>query len=218
MDSYEVKELTNRLQRVERRVFIMGAGWLLSVVMLVVLWVGTQHASSQVPAGPLKARSLAIVDQNDRTRLSLGITDQGNGHLWLYDAAGKSRIQIGLSTAGNAGAWFDDAAGKTRIHLGIDFARAPEIWFADEAGNERFHLGLADAEARSKFSTPSASSPQVWLFYDPSGPARLGFYGAGRERLGLGGNGRGDQGIWVFDASGKVVWSAPHGLFGGVKP
>ncbi len=217
MDGDEVKELTNRLQRVERRVFMMGASWLLSVVMLVVLWIGTQHASSQTSAGPLKVRNLAVVDQNDRTRVSIGTNDQGNGGFWLYDSAGKQRVHFGISTGGNAGAWFDDATGKTRIHLGVDFARAPEIWFADENGNERLHLGLADSEARSKF-TNQPNLPQLWLVYDPSGPARLGFYAAGRERVGLGGNARGDQGIWVFDASGKAVWSAPHGLFGGVKP
>ena len=195
MDRAEIHELTNRLQRVERRVFVMGAGWLLSVVLLVVFWIGTPHASSQTAAGPLKARSLSIVDEKDRSRLFLGISDQGNSGVWLYDANGK-----------------------TRLHLGVDFGRAPEIWFADENGNERLHFGLADAEARSKLGTPSASIPQAWLFFDPSGPARLGFYAAGREGIALGGSSRGDQGIWVFDAGGKVVWSAPHGLFGGVKP
>ena len=190
MDTDEVNELTDRLQRVERRVFIMGAGWLLSIVMLVVLWIGTQHASSQTPV--LKARSLTLVDQSDRTRLFFGISDQGNPGVWLYDENGK-----------------------TRIHLGIDFARAPEIVFSDENGNERLRLGLADAQARSMFvKNPS----QVWLAADPGGPPRLSFYSGTQERLGLGVNGRGDQGIWVFDASGKVIWSAPHGLFGGVRP
>lgn len=217
MDSHEVQELMNRLQRVERRVFIMGAGWLLSVVLLVVLWIGTPHASSQTTTAPMRVRSLAIVDQNDRIRLSLGTNDQGNGGFWLYDAAGKQRIHFGISTGGNAGAWFDDATGKTRIHLGVDFARAPEIWFADENGNERLHVGLADADARSKFPT-QANTPQLWLVYDPTGPARIGYYALGRERVALGGNARGDQGIWVFDPSGKLLWSAPHGLFGGPKP
>lgn len=195
MDRSEIHELTDRLQRVERRVFLMGAGWLLSVVLLIVLWIGAPHAWSQTAAGPLKARSLSIVDQNDRSRLFFGISDQGNSGVWLYDANGK-----------------------TRLHLGVDFGRAPEIWFADENGNERLHFGIADAEARSKFGTPTASIPQAWLFFDPSGPARLGFFAAGREGIALGGNVRGDQGIWLFDAGGKVVWSAPHGLFGGVKP
>jgi hypothetical protein len=217
MDRDEVTALTNRLQRVERRVFLMGAGWLLSIVMLVVLWTGTQHASSQTPVGSARVRSLTIVDQSDRQRLSLGVTDKGNGIFQLYDSNGKERVQLGISTGGNAGAWFYDAAEKTRIHLGVDFGKAPEIWFADENGNERLHLGVADAEARSQFSN-QANPPSIWLLYDPAGPARLGFYAAGRERVALGGNGRGDQGIWVFDPGGKAVWSAPHGLFGGVKP
>jgi hypothetical protein len=193
MDRDEIRALTDRLQRVERRVFVLGASWLLSVVLLMVLWIGTPHASSQTTA--LKARSLSIVDQNDRSRLFFGISDQGNSGVWLYDANGK-----------------------TRVHLGVDFGKAPEIWFADENGNERLHFGIADADARAKFGTPTASIPQAWFFYDPSGPARLGFYAGGREGLALGANVRGDQGIWVFDAGGKVVWSAPHGLFGGVKP
>ena len=217
MDRDEVSELTNRLQRVERRVFIMGAGWLLSVVMLVVLWTGAQHASSQTSAVSARVRSLTIVDQNDHQRLWLGVSDKGAGIFQLYDAAGKQRVQLGLSTVGNAGAWFYDATEKARIHLGVDFAKAPEIWFADENGNERLHIGVADADARSQFSNQT-SPPSIWLLYDPAGPARLGFFAAGRERVALGGNGRGDQGIWVFDASGKAVWSAPHGLFGGVKP
>jgi hypothetical protein len=217
MDRDEVNELTNRLQRVERRVFIMGAGWMLSIAVLVVLWIGTQHASSQTFAVSARVRSLAIVDQNDRTRLTLGVNDKGNGIFQLYDSSGKQRVQFGISSVGNAGAWFYDAMEKTRIHLGVDFGKAPEIWFADENGNERLHLGMADADARSHFSN-QANPPSIWLLYDPTGPARLGFYAAGRERVSLGGNGRGDHGIWVFDSNGKVVWSAPRGLFGGVKP
>jgi hypothetical protein len=217
MNRDEVVELTNRLQRVERRVFIMGAGWLLSIVMLVVLWTGTQHASSQTSPSSVRVRSLTIVDQNDQRRLSLGVTDKGHGIFQLYDSSGKERVNLGISTGGNAGAWFSDAAEKVRIHLGVDFGKAPEIWFADENGNERLHLGVAPADARAQFANQT-NPPSLWLLYDPAGPARLGFYAAGRERVALGGNGRGDQGIWVFDPSGKAVWSAPHGLFGGVKP
>lgn len=215
MDRYEVDELKNRLQRVERRVFVMGAGWLLSVVLLVVFWIGTPHASSQTSVGPAKVRSLAIVDQNDRTRLFLGVTDAGNGIFRLFDSRGEDRIQLGVTSSGTPAAWFSDAKGKTRMRLSVTYDRMPDIMFADENGNELLHLGLADAEARSKVQP---KTPPLWLVYDPTGPARLGFYAGGRERVALGGNAQGDQGIWVFDASGKPVWSAPHGLFGGVKP
>jgi hypothetical protein len=168
MDRDEVNELTNRLQRVERRVFIMGAGWMLSIAVLVVLWIGTQHASSQTFAVSARVRSLAIVDQNDRTRLTLGVNDKGNGIFQLYDSSGKQRVQFGISSVGNAGAWFYDAMEKTRIHLGVDFGKAPEIWFADENGNERLHLGMADADARSHFSN-QANPPSIWLrgVHDP---------------------------------------------------
>jgi hypothetical protein len=196
MDQKEGEALARRLRQVERRMGVIVAGWLLSILLLAVLWVGMQQVSSQtIMPQVIKARTFNVVDQNDHTRVTIGLSDQGNAGIWLYDVAGKSRV-----------------------HMGVDFARAPSIWFADENGNERIRLGLADAQARSMSQDQANAPTRLWLAVDPTGAPRLGVYTGGKERLGFGLNGHGDQGMWVFDSNGNAVWSTPHGLFGGVKP
>ncbi len=47
MDGPELKTLAKRLEMVERRQRFTVAAWVLSVVVLAVLWVGVQRAASQ---------------------------------------------------------------------------------------------------------------------------------------------------------------------------
>lgn len=134
MDRHEVEVLSDRVRSVERRLRVALAGWLLSVVVLGIFWVGAQRASSQT--------SQTDIQGNIRAR----------GYN-VYDASNRHRLGIGMSNDGNPGIWLYDATNKTRMHVGIDGGLRPEVWFADETGTIRMRIG-----------TNGTGDPGIWIY------------------------------------------------------
>jgi hypothetical protein len=89
----------------------------------------------------------------------------------------------------------------------------------DESNRPRLEIGIS-----------RGGNPGIWL-YDPTGKTRVRFsvdFGtrpevtfANRdeiERMHAGAKSNGDGGVWMFNHNGRLTWSAPRGMFGGVKP
>ena len=89
----------------------------------------------------------------------------------------------------------------------------------DESNRPRLEVGIS-----------RGGNPGIWL-YDPNGKMRVRFsvdFGtrpevtfANRdevERMHAGAKSNGDGGVWMFNRNGKLTWSAPRGMFGGMKP
>ena len=108
------------------------------------------------------------------------------------------------------------AASQPNIQPGI---KARNFVILDESNRPRLELGMS----RSK-------NPGIWL-YDANGKTRVRVsidFGTRPEitfanedetaRMHVGAKANGDPGVWMLDRSGKPTWSAPRGLFGGVKP
>lgn len=89
-----------------------------------------------------------------------------------------------------------DESNNARVELAISAEGNPGIWFFDAPNKTRVHIGI-DGGLR----------PEM-LFGNPNETERL--------RVGAKSNGQG--GVWMFNHDGKVTWSAPRGMFGGMKP
>ncbi len=89
-----------------------------------------------------------------------------------------------------------DNSNTTRIEIGISREGNPGIWLSDASTKTRVHIGI-DGGVRPEllFSNQNES-----------------------ERLRVGDKNDGQGGIWMFNQNGKPAWSAPRGMFGGMKP
>ncbi len=122
MSSPDVDALQARLTAMERKVRIMSVTWVATAIAAAVLGLGAQQVASQTQT--LSARTIHIVDQGGRTRISLGFSTRGNPAIWFYDETGKNRIHLGLAT------------GK-----GLP---TPQLLLADENETDRLFMGWSD--------------------------------------------------------------------------
>ena len=89
-----------------------------------------------------------------------------------------------------------DQSNNARIEIGISREGNPGIWLSDASNKTRVHIGI-DGGVR----------PEV-LFSNQNES----------ERMRVGAKSDGQGGIWMFNQNGKLTWSAPRGMFGGMKP
>lgn len=184
MDREEFDAVSVRLQRVERRLRMAIVGWMLSVVVLAVLWVGVQQAMSQSQV--IQARRFEVLDQSGRRVISLGLDTSGLGGIWLYDSAGNNSVQIGFG-GGLPGIWVSDSSGKERMALTYDSDKQPGLWFKDTSERTRLTMGPG-----------TDGEPGIWL-YDTAHQTR-GWFGMGPDGI---------THVRLNDPAGKPVWVAP---------
>ncbi len=161
MECQELDFLRTRIERLERRMRMVVAGWVLSVAV-VLLGVAVQEAVSQPET--LRARRIEVVDAAGRTRIGLGTLPDGSAALSLADAAGRVRIGLGTFPDGRPRLSLMDAAGRERIGLGTLPDGSPGLSLADAAERTRIFLvtlpdgspvlSLWDAAGRVLFRAP----------------------------------------------------------------
>lgn len=135
-ESPEVEILRARVERLERRMRMVVAGWVVSVAVFVLLGVAVQQAVSQPEV--LRARRMEVVDAAGRVRIALTVLPDGSAALALGDAAGQGRITFNVAPDGSAGLGFQDAAGRSRILLGVAPDGSPGLALGDAAGRMLF--------------------------------------------------------------------------------
>ncbi len=89
-----------------------------------------------------------------------------------------------------------DASDRPRLELGISRSGNPGIWLYDPNG-----------KMRVRFSIDFGTRPEMTLAN-----------GDETERVHIGAKSNGEGGAWLFNRNGNLMWSAPRGMFGGVKP
>lgn len=89
-----------------------------------------------------------------------------------------------------------DASNRPRFELGISRSGNPGIWLYD-----------ANGKMRARFSVDFGTRPEMTFANDDE-----------TERVHVGAKSNGDGGIWMFNRNGNLTWSAPRGMFGGMKP
>lgn len=89
-----------------------------------------------------------------------------------------------------------DASDRPRLELGISRGGNPAIWLYDVNGKTRVRLSV-DFGTRPEMTFANGDET---------------------ERVHVGTKSNGDGGVWLFNRNGNLTWSAPRGMFGGVKP
>jgi hypothetical protein len=177
MERQEWEAVEARLLRLERRVRLVGAGWIATVVVAALLGVGVQQATSQPQV--LRVRGLGVVDTAGRERITLGVGSDGVPAVRFNDAAGRQRLRLAVLPDGSPGIRFYDAAGRERVELIVTSDGSPGI-------------GLYDATGKAA----------VGLYMNSNGSPTIGLFDANRERVALTVN-RGLAGIDLRDAFGR---------------
>jgi hypothetical protein len=120
----------------------------------------------------LKAKEIAIVDKDGKTKLTLKTTTTGSGFLQLYDSTSKERLQLAENSKGTAGLWLVDRDGKWRMNLKTDAAKGlPSMEVYDTTGKKRVALyedeggyaGLALIDRTNKSRMKLMTEPETGL-------------------------------------------------------
>ncbi len=207
MNRDELEVFRARLEKVECRLRIAVVGWVVSVVALVLLAAGVQHATSQPTA--LRVRSLEVVDEHGLARIAMSVdrvpgeveVRPGVSGVWLLDTAGRPLAVLRAVPTGFSSLSFHDPARPSQIGaLSLD-----GLILSDQMGTGRVQLsfdglGLWDSERRMRMLLAIDSDNGVGLtFFDP----------AGRLRNALDVDHHGKPALTLFDGAGQRLFRAP---------
>jgi hypothetical protein len=189
VETDDIQAMRARLARAERRLRITSMSWLVTAIVIAVLWMGAQQAQSQ--SSTLSARRIAVVDQNGRDRIILSFDTNSHPAIWLRDDAGKDRMFIGFGKeVGRPLIGLNDEAGRLRLSMGFSIERnSPQVVLLDESGKQRGFLG---------FAASGATTPQLNLADEK-----------GTDRIYLGWSTAEKPVVLLSDEGGKTLWSAP---------
>ncbi len=204
MELQESKALLARVERLERRMRVVVAGWVVSVAVFVLVGVAVQQAVSQPEI--LRVRRIEVVDDMRRTRIELNGGSQPDERpgLRLIDPAGHKRIELTGEGRPDWSPWLTiaDAKGEAIMELTQSSLR-----FWDRTRQRRIFLGVPD-----------------WSL-TPEGVAKLGRIGlavlqdgtswlllgdaSNQSRIGLVVTPDGTPGLTLRNATGRVLFRAP---------
>jgi hypothetical protein len=133
MNDLRLEALRIRVQRLERRLFVVLVAWLISALVLVFLGPFVQPATSQ--PSTLRARTVEIVDAKGKPVIRLGTSEIAGALVEIADGAGKTRVVISGSASSF---WVNDKSGeKPLFALGVDLD-GPWLKLVDPKGRTLF--------------------------------------------------------------------------------
>lgn len=173
-EGQEFEILRARVERLERRMRVVVAGWVLSVAAFVFLGVTVQQAASQPET--LRARRIEVMDAAGQPRIRLAVSvPDGSPQLTLLGAAGQGTVLLTVFRSGPV-LGLADAAGQTRILLGV-FPSGSGLLLKDAAGRSR--IELVDLDRLFGLSLKDAAEKErIGLYTLPDGSPRLSLYDA----------------------------------------
>lgn len=207
-----VQELTNRLDRAERRartrLYFLGG---LALVGLLSYLTGEAHkvASPRV----VKAELFQLQDGEGVVRGELRMWKQGPMFA-LYDRVGKNLLHIEASSDGSTGMWISDPSGKVRLGIGRDDEGDVALTVRDPRGRERITVcdDKNDNAALKVYDDESTRSetPRVVVGCAKNWGAGLAVFDAnGRDRIVVSKDRNGDAGLKVYDGNGNASVKLP---------
>jgi hypothetical protein len=185
MSASEAQALRARLARLEARVVLITAGWILTIAALVLFGPLTPRAATQPQV--IRTPALEIVDARGQVRATLDSVNR-KPSLWLYGDDGRRRAGLIVGTGSVPELVLADAEGRPRITLGAGLERAAEIRITDSRGRPRIGLWIGYDD-----------EPGIWLFDELARP-RIGM------KVLTGGIPR----LWMFkESTGQLSFTAP---------
>jgi len=216
MSEPTLDRLTQRLDRLERenrRLKVTGA--------VLVLALAAGGVMGQVPkAVPrvVEAERFVLRDTKGKVLATLG-TEASTPSLALFDQNGKTRAVLMVLANGAAGLFVDDQNGKTRVLLGVGADGTPAVSLLDQNEKRRAALGvgadgtpllsLADQneKIRAELSVHT-SGPSLVLRDENRNRAVLGHTALEATATGTVEQ-RPASSLVLFDKDGKAIWRAP---------
>ncbi len=184
MNASEVQALRARLQQLERRLAVLSAAWILTVVGVLLLGPWTPRAATQPQV--VRTTGIEIVDGSGRVRATLDAVNR-KPSLWLYGDDGRRRAGLVVGTGDAPELVLADAQGRPRINLRTGFERAAEIRITDSRGRPRIGVWIGYDD-----------EPGIWLLDELARP-RIGM------KVLTGGVPR----LWLFESTGRLMFTAP---------
>ncbi len=207
MERHELDVIHARLEKAERRLRMTLVGWVGSLVALVLLGAGVQHATSQPTA--LRVRSLEVVDEQGLARIVLSVdrvpgeseVRPGVSGVWLLDASGRRLATLGSAPNGFSSLSFSDPARP----LQFGTVSLDGLILSDLRGRGRIQLS---SDGLSLWDTGRRMRILLALHADESVGLTL-FDPAGNLRTALDVDDDGSAGLAFFDGAGRRLFGAP---------
>jgi hypothetical protein len=184
MEDLEFEKMQTAVRRVEQRLRLVTAGWILSLTAFLVLGLWGQQVLSQTSV--LRGRRLEVIDDSGQTRIALDAVGR-RPSMWFYDTAGKRRLGLMVVPPEVPVIWLLDPEERSRIELSV----LPD-------GANAFVLSDAQRRARLLFNVGADGTPSLSLSE-----------ALGRPRILLKVLSTGVPGFWLFDANGRIKFSPP---------
>jgi hypothetical protein len=193
--------LAERIDRLERRC----RRWRLAGVIFAVM-IGIPILAVLIGLitndGIREANGLLIRDANDKVRMDLGTSSDGNPRMLLVGANGEPQMEIGLR---NGASTVQLLGGDKAGMLMLADDNALNFSLKDKGGTSRLMMTLGANGDPSVSLHDSKGELRAQLFDDSDGSLRLQMRDSGmRIRIGLGVNKDGLPTIGFLDTEGKI--------------
>lgn len=152
----------DRIAALERKLTMVTAGWVASLVAFGVLWIAAQEAYPQ--AQGVRAHRLVLVDTAGRDRLVLGFDSHERPGLWMEDDAGRVRATLGFGVErGTPQLVLSDAAARPRVYVGFGEPReAPQLTLTNPDRTQQIYVGWGLHSGKPLLLLADRSRKGVW--------------------------------------------------------
>jgi hypothetical protein len=192
-------ELANRVERLERSLRWVVCGWILSIVLLVLLFLATPKALTAPPSDRFTVRSLAVTDDKGVERIRIAAP--------LPDAVVQGKVSKRRSPAN--GIQLNDARGNERGALSMLDDGSLILCF-DTNASEAACMYVMPSGERGFSITDDKWKDRAELVLSPEKEVRLVLNDdAGKTRANVRVDVHGVPSVQLGDAQGKVTWSTP---------
>ena len=192
-------ELTDRVERLERRLRWVLWGWIFSIVSLVFLFIATPKTSTAPPLDRLVVRSLAITDERGVARIRIAAP--------LPDATENGKALTRRSPAN--GIQLNDAKGNERGGLSMLDDGSLLLCF-DSNSSEAVCMYVMPSGERGFSVTDDKSKDRALLVLSADKDVKLVLNDEAektRVRVHVGADG--PPALQLSDVQGKATWSTP---------
>lgn len=151
----------------------------------------------------IETEQLVLRDAAGKKRGWLGVGEDGNARLSIFDKQEKELVMLGVAPEGGTILYLTGPPGERAVTVGVDGEGTPRVELVgDEKGgasllyHPKFESGLflRDKEGRSRLTTSLASSGSPQLFFNDADD---------KMRVGMGGSPDGGHSLMFLDPDGN---------------
>jgi hypothetical protein len=158
----------------------------------------------QKSGATITAQKLVLSNPKARTRIEIGIDDDGSAGFRIFAADDKRIAAFGMNPDGSLGLVLFDTKGGSRVALGTDANGLPHFALADEKGIGGVFARLQPDGSAGVGLTDGNSTVRSAMYFDPAAGGQVQVVDErGRPHIFLGAADNGAPTISVFSRQGK---------------